>query len=102
MNGITAGQQFTILGTGTYVLNSVSDDSLGKQALGKNPLATDILTPQQALLPPYFAVILTSTRSPYLAYQPMFYSLGTNQHWELLSYGNNSSPTTEMETDITN
>lgn len=100
-NGITAGTTLPIIGTASYVINNVVDDSLGKFSLGKNSLATDVISPQQQNLPPYFAVIKTALRNPYLAYQPMFYSLGTNQRWELLSYGNNASPTYEGENDIT-
>lgn len=100
-NGVTAGTVLSIKGTASYVLPNVTDDSLGKVSLGKNPLATDLTSPQQQNLPPYFSVILTSLRNPYLAYQPMFYSVGTNQRWELLSYGTNASTTYENETDIT-
>lgn len=100
--GTTAGETLMVSGTGSYVLNGTLDNSLGKFALGKDPLAEDLPLPQQQNLPPYFAVILTSLRYPYLAYQPMFYSLGTNQRWEILSYGNNASPTSEMESDIQN
>jgi hypothetical protein len=100
-NGLTAGQTLTILGTDTFVLNGISDNSLGKLALGKDPLGEDMPVPQQINLPPYFAVIKTFTRQPYLAYQPMFSSLGTNQRWELLCYGTNAAPTSEGENDIT-
>jgi hypothetical protein len=100
-NGVNAGQTLTLKGTGSYVLNAVSDNSLGKISLGKDPLAEDLPVPQQQNLPPYFAVVLTAPRFPYLAYQPMFYSLGTNQRWEILAYGNNASPTSELENDIT-
>lgn len=100
-NGVTAGTTLAIVGTDSYVINNVVDDSLGKFSLGKNPLATDISSPQQQNLPPYFAVIKTFLRNPYFAYQPMFYSLGTNQRWEVLSYGNNASPTYEGENSIT-
>jgi hypothetical protein len=100
-NGLTAGQTLTILGTDTFVLNGISDNSLGKLALGKDPLGEDMPVPQQVNLPPYFAVIKTFTRNPYLAYQPMFSSLGTNQRWELLCYGANAAPTSEGENDIT-
>ena len=101
-NGLTPGQTVTITGTGNGVLTQVIDDGLGKQSLGKDPLGGDLLTPQQMTLPPYFATIPTMTRNPYLAYQPMFSSTGVSQRWELLSYGNNASPTSENETDITN
>jgi len=100
-NGVTAAQTLTVSGTGTYVINNVQDDSLGKMALGKNPFGTDIQQPQQKNLPPYFAVIITAPRDPFLSYQPMFYSYGTSQRWELLSFGSNAAPTSEMPTDIT-
>lgn len=100
-NGLSAGTIITIQGTDLYVIGGVADDSLGKISLGKDPFGTDLPVPQQVNLPPYFAVIKTFLRNPYLAYQPMFYSLGTNQRWELLSYGNNASPTSENETSIT-
>ena len=100
-NGVNATQILTVNGSDSYVINSVSDNSLGKMSLGKNPLATDVSSPQQQNLPPYFAVIKTGNRTPYLAYQPAFYSQGVNQRWELLAYGNNASPTAEMPTDIT-
>lgn len=100
-NGISIGTNITIAGNGSYVINGVVDNSLGKISLGKNQIGGDINTSNQLILPPYFAVIPTFVRNPYLAYQPMFYSLGTNQQWELLSYGNNASPTSEGENDIT-
>lgn len=100
-NGVSIGQTINIHGTGSYVLSGISDNSLGKSSLGVSPLGGDIVLPQQVTLPPYFAVIPTLTRNPYFAYQPMFYSLGTNQQWEILSYGNNASITSEGENDIT-
>lgn len=100
-NGVTPGTTFTISGTGSYVLPPVMDNSLGKFSLGKDPLATDYIPPQQVNIPAYFAVISTFVRNPYLAYQPVFSSSGTNQRWELLAYGNNASTTSEMETSIT-
>ena len=99
-NGVSIGQNIMISGSGSYVLNGISDNSLGKSSIGKSPLGGDIVLAQQSSLPPYFAVIPTLTRNPYLAYQPMFYSLGTNQQWELLSYGSNASATYEGENDI--
>ena len=101
-SGINAGQTIMISGTGVGVTTQVVDNNLGKLSLGKDPIGGDLIPAQQKNMPPYFAVIPTMTRSPYLAYQPMFYSLGTNQRWELLAYGNNGVPTSENETDITN
>jgi hypothetical protein len=101
-NGVTAAQTLTIAGTGSYVINNVIDNSLGKMALGKNPLGTDLIQAQQKNLPPYFAVIITEPRDPFLSYQPMFYSYGTSQRWELLSFGSNAAPASEMPVDITN
>lgn len=100
-NGTTPGATISISGMGNYVIASVLDDSLGKMSLGKDPLGGDLPLSQQQTLPSYFAVIKTLARNPYLAYQPMFYSLGTNQRWEILSYGTNASPTSEDETSIT-
>lgn len=99
--GTSFGQTLTIKGTDPYVLIPTDTSSLGKSALGTNPLGGDIQFPQQLNLPPYFAVNKTATRFPYLDFQPAFYSYGVNQNWELLSYGNNTSPTSELETDIT-
>ena len=100
-NGVSASQTLTIKGTGVYVLNNVVDDSLGKMALGKNPLGIDLPQAQQKNLPPYFAVIITEPRDPFLSYQPMFSSVGTNQRWEILSFGSNAAPASEMPVDIT-
>lgn len=100
-NGTSIGQSFMILGTGSYIVNGVVDNSFGKMALGKNPSGGDLGLSSQNSLPPYFAIISTFTRNPYFAYQPVFYSLGTNQQWELLSYGNNTSTVSEGENDIT-
>ena len=100
-NGLTAGTSLIIKGSDPYVVGGITDDSLGKFSLGKDPFGTDLPVPQQVNLPPYFAVVKTFVRNPYLGYQPVFYSLGTNQRWELLSYGNNASPTSEGETSIT-
>lgn len=100
-NGVTASTTLSVKGTDDYVINSVADNSLGKTHLGQNPFGGDIPVPQQQNLPNYFAVIKTYIRNPYLAYQPMFYSLGTNQQWELLCYGDNASSTSEGENSIT-
>lgn len=99
--GTSVGQSFMINGTAPYVLSPIDNSSLGKSALGKNPLAGNTQYPQQLNLPPYFAVNKTFTKYPYLAYSPMFSSYGLNQVWEILSFGNNVSPTTELPTDIT-
>lgn len=98
--GLIAGQTFTFLGTDPRVLNSPGDVSLGKLSLGKNPLAGNIQLPNQLNYPPYFAAIFTSPRVPFLAYQPMFSSYGVNQTWNLLSFGTNMSPTSELENDL--
>lgn len=99
-NGITPAQTFTIEGNQPYVLQ-LPDNSLGKNPLGSSPLGSDLISTDPSSLPNYFAVIKTFTRYPYLSYQPSFSSYGLNQRWELLAYGNNASPTSEIENDIT-
>jgi hypothetical protein len=99
--GTSFGQTVTIKGTDSIVLIPTDTSSLGKSALGTNPLGGDIQYPQQLNLPPYFAVNKQITRYPYLNYQPGFYSYGVNQVWSILSYGNNGAPTAEIETDLT-
>lgn len=100
-NGVTSGQNVNIRGNASYVVNNVFDNSLGKVPFGEDPLGGDTQTAQQQNNIPYFSVILTSVRNPYLAYQPVFSSLGTNQRWEVLSYGSNATSTSEGENDIT-
>lgn len=98
-NGVTPSQSFSIAGNQPYVL-TLPDNSLGKNPLGKAPLGGNALITQQDSLPNYFAVIKTFTKNPYLAWQPSFSSYGLNQRWEILSFGTNTSPTTELENDI--
>lgn len=98
--GLISGQIFTFYGTDPRLLSNPDQVSLGKTSLGKNPLAGSIQLPNQFNYPPYFAAGFTAPRVPYLAYQPSFYSYGVNQTWNLLSFGNNVSPTSEMENDI--
>jgi len=98
-NGVDVSQTFILKGTDDYVINSNIDNSLGKYALGKSPIAGDLS--QQSSLPPYFLVIKTSVRTPHLAFQPRFSSTGVNQRWELLSFGSNEKSTSEGENDIT-
>jgi len=99
--GIIATQTIAVNGNASYVLSNRSQVSLGKSSLGKNSLGGDIQYPSQFNLPPYFAVLKTTTRQPYLAYQPQITGYGVNQVFELLAYGNNSAPTSENEADIT-
>lgn len=99
--GKNINQVLIINGSGKYVLSATNDNSLGKFALGKSPLGgNQVFSPQNAL-PPYFAVYKTMPRIPYFSFSPSFFSYGTNQNWELLAFGTNSSPTSENETDIT-
>lgn len=101
-SGLTPDQSFTIDGTGSYVLGQDDNNSLGKYSLGKEPLGGDsVILPLQNKLPYYFAVIKTTTRFPYLNFQPVFSSYGVDQPWEIVSFGSNESTTTENETDIT-
>jgi hypothetical protein len=100
-SGLTADQSFIINGKDSYVLGQDDNNSLGKYSLGKEPLGGDVILPLQNTLPYYFAVIKTSTRFPYLNFQPVFSSYGINQPWEIVSFGTNESTTTENETDIT-
>lgn len=97
--GVTPLVSYTLNGTAPYVLN-YDQSSIGKNDLGKNPLAGTTQTIQQGTLPPYFAVNQTFVRFPYLSYQPSISSYGVNQNWQLLSFGNNSAPTSENETDL--
>lgn len=99
--GTSVAQSFIILGLSPQILVPNDTSSLGKSALGKNPLAGTTQYPNQLNLPPYFAIDNTFTKTPFLAYQPIFSTYGVNQVWELLSFGNNSAPTAEGENDIT-
>ena len=100
-NGLSLGQSFLLMGTNPIIPQGGGDDSLGKLSLGKDPLATDIPIPQQLKLPNYFAVTKLTLRSPFVSFQPAFYSNGVNQRWELLAYGSNAVPTSENENDTT-
>lgn len=98
--GVTPLVSYVLNGTAPYVLN-YDQSSIGKNDLGKNPLAGTTQTIQQGTLPPYFAWNQTFVRFPYLSYQPSISSYGVNQNWQLLSFGTNSAPTSENETDLT-
>lgn len=98
--GQAVSQTLTINGNGSYVLTGGNDNSLGKFPIGSSSLGGDPTFTQARSLPPYFAVIPTFPRVPYLSYQPSFFSYGVGQNWELLSFGTNSSPASEGENDI--
>lgn len=90
-----------ILGTNTAITNAqLETASIGKVALGKNPIGGDLIQ-NGAVTAPNFAVYLTFQRTPFFKVQPVFSSLGTSQSWELLAYGMNQQPTSEGENSIT-
>lgn len=99
--GVIPSQTLTLLGTDPYVLTGVYDNSFGKFSFGKTNLGGDPETLTSDQIPSYFAVSRTLTRNPYLAYQPAFSTYGVNMQWYLLSFGSNSSTTTEIQPDIT-
>lgn len=99
-NGTTVNQTLIINGNAPYVLSQTNDNSLGKFSLGSSSLGGDQVFVGQNALPPYFANIKTMPRSPYFYYSPAFSSYGVNQVWQLLGYGNNATPTSEIDSFI--
>lgn len=91
----------TILGTNTSItVNPMENASIGKVALGKNPIGSDLIQ-NGDVTAPNLAVYLTFQRTPFFKVQPVFSSLGTSQEWQLLAIGFDQSSTTEGENIIT-
>lgn len=87
-----------ILGSNTRFRFFVSLlNSLGKWALGKNPLGST--SAEQIALPKY-RIIHTIDDNDFYEMQPMYSSNGVDQRWELLASGGNISLSTSDNTDI--
>ena len=90
-----------ISGTNKAITNNVAETaSLGKTSIGKNPIGGDLYQ-QSAPIAPNLAVYLTFQRTPFFKVQPIFFSLGTSQSWQLLCLGFNQQSTSEQEVSIT-
>lgn len=62
--------------------------SLGKSALGKNPIGgLNTLTGDIGVLPPKFRVIFTHDRHSFHEIQSYFSSIGIDYQWEILAFG---------------
>jgi hypothetical protein len=90
-----------IMGTNTAITNNPPEiASLGKAALGKNPVGSDLVQ-NGVNFAPNFATYLTFQKTPFFKVQPIFSSLGQSQSWQILAYGFNQQSTSEQEASIT-
>lgn len=97
--GSTSVQSFDILGTDSSILfETVSDASLGKYPLGKNPLGS--VTDSVSGLPK-FRVFRTFPRQDMFEYQIFFQSNDVDQQWEVLAVGDNANTAGALPSQIT-
>lgn len=87
-------------GNNQLVCSILPDASLGKAPLGSRPfsgftISPSIVSSTDTGLPPKFRAIKQLSKFPFYELQVFFTSLGTNQQWELISFGPNVSPATE-------
>lgn len=101
MDGMASSYSTIISGNDTQIVPPPPDTaSLGKTSLGKNSLGaeTNFTSPQAT--PPKFRVEKTYPRVEYFEEQVSFQSIGVDQVWEILAFGSNAAPTTQIPTDI--
>lgn len=102
MDGCTTNVEYELSGADTqFVCIGGEDASLGKQALGKFPLGSQLEQTSSTELPPKFRWIKTFPRRTFYEEQTYYESIGQNQQWELLSYGGNTELTSEGNNAIT-
>lgn len=99
IDGCATSTSYNLVGTDTqFVCIPSNDASLGKVSLGKNPLGSSLTDVTDT---PKFRIIQTFPRTPFYEFQASFSSLGTDQQWEILSFGGAVSPTAEGNNAIT-
>lgn len=92
LDGCMTTQTFTVDGSDRTIVCIPSDESsIGKVSLGKEKLGGDISASLTGL-PPKFRVIKTFPRINFFEHQFSFYIFGTDQRYELVAFGTNSSP----------
>lgn len=97
--GSTSIQSFDILGTdGKIIFETISDGSIGKAPLGKNPLGSIVDSLNNI---PKFRVIKTFVRQDVFEYQLMLSSNDVDQQWELLAIGDNVGIAPALPAQIT-
>jgi len=85
--GYTSIQTFDIFGTCTNIIfNLTTDASLGKLSLGKGSLGGKLGDVEEDL-PPKFRIINTTTPIDHWEVQPIYFSDGSDQQWEILAFG---------------
>lgn len=88
IDGLERDYNFSILGSNNAVVaNSTSNAPLGKVSLGKNPLGSSLTQSDIDALPNKFRWIQTFPEQYFYEEAVIFESLGLNQRWELLSFG---------------
>lgn len=73
------------------------DGSLGTAPFGSKILGDGLIAPTR---PPYFNAVPTYDKYQYRFEQVFFYDEGLDTQWELISWGTDAEPTSEIDTDI--
>lgn len=94
-------RDFIISGADTTIVQQPDDvASLGKDSLGKHSLGGEDVFTDQVTNPPKFRVYKTYNPKPYFEEQVRYSSLGVNQVWEIVAFGTDAKPASELPTQI--
>lgn len=100
LDGCATTRTFTIDGSDTQIVCiPASESSLGKQSLGKQKLGGAGATSIQNL-PPKFRVVKTFNNKDFFECSVSLEVLGTDNRLELIAFGLNSMPATQIDTQI--
>lgn len=98
LDGCVTTKSVEILGTNTNLTCPVTEEgSLGSAPFGTTILGDGLVPPTR---PPYFNAIPTFDPYQYRFEQVFFWDEGIDTSWEIISYGTDSTPTEEIDTDI--
>lgn len=101
IDGCALSTQYDISGTSRFVCTYSDDASLGKVSLGKNPLGSSLQQTNPNGLPPKFRWIRTFPEHYFYEHQIGFTSNGIDQQWEILAFGVQLLPNTDLNNAIT-
>lgn len=98
LDGCTQTKMVTINGTDTAITCPVTEaGSLGSAPFGTEILGDGLIPP---IRPPYFQAVPTFDKYQYRFEQVFFYDEGIDTEWQIISWGTDSMPTAEIDTDI--
>lgn len=98
LDGCTQTKMVTINGTDTAITCPVTEaGSLGSAPFGTEILGDGLIPP---IRPPYFQAVPTFDKYQYRFEQVFFYDEGIDTTWQIISWGTDSMPTAEIDTDI--